>query len=188
MNEKYLPINSHVWIKSPVCSAVGRGHPRCSLEGRSTLLEEAFVSLLPCPSARLISTSCLSLNVISQLLAQAAYSNDSPAMMDSPSGYHKLLSYKLLFVTVFYHHSRKVPDTMTNGVVYTLHLPWGRRFRCSSICVRCIPASITNLKSIDYAVLLQSGAVLTNKVFQLLTIISGLCRITIQYLHITLLK
>lgn len=130
LNEKYPPINSYVWIKCPVCSAVGRGHPRCSLEGRSTLLEEAFVSLLPCPSARLISTSCLSLNVISHLLAQAAYSNDSPAMMDSPSGYHKLLSYKLLFVTVFYHHSRKVPDTMTNGVVYTLHLPWGRHFGC----------------------------------------------------------
>lgn len=89
--------------------------------------------------------------MISQLPAPAAYSNNSPAMMDSPPGYHKLLFCKLLFVPVLYQQNRKVSNTKSNSVVYTLYLSSVLSLRCSCICVRFIPV----LKSIDDAVYLK---------------------------------
>lgn len=97
--------------------------------------------------------------MISQLPSPAAYSNNSPTMMDSPPGYHKLLFYKLLFVTVLYQRNRKVSNTKSNSVVYTLYLSNVLSFRCSCICVRFIPVS----KSIDDAVCLKKWCRFSNK-------------------------
>lgn len=106
--------------------------------------------------------------MISQLPAPAAYSNNSPAMMDSPPGYHKLLFYKLLFVTVLYQQNRKISNTKSNSVVYTLCLSSVLSLRCSCICVRFIPVS----KSIDDAVYLKNGAAFQIRYY---TVISLLC-------------